>query len=413
MEVWLGGLTCPLSEGGGGMYSLLIGIDVSKDFFATAGIDSEGNGSFSKSHPMDSNGFGELLKTITSHCEDLSKVIVAMESTGCYHMNLFSFLTSQGIRTMVVNPLLIANFAKLSLRKTKTDKKDAMTIARFLMDHHEEISQLSISQDLQDLRDLARERESVSHLMAATKVEIKRVLRTTFPELESIGDIYTRVMLRLIQEFPSARLVKAAKPKTIAKALKQPYVGNKLTFSAKDILQAAKTSIATVSPAKEIILRGKIATLMYLQERLDELTKLLTDLCKATRVDDLKILRSIKGVGPKTAAPFLAEMGTVDNFASHKKLIAFSGLDPSVCQSGKFIGMSKISKRGNRHLRRAIYLMTASVVSKNAFFKAYFLKRKREGLIPQKALLATAHKLIRVIFAMLSQRTYFKVKEAI
>jgi transposase len=250
-------------------------------------------------------------------------------------------------------------------------------------------------------------------LIAATKVEMKRVLRTTFPELESIGDLYTHVMLHFIQEFPSARLVKAAKPKNIAKALKQPYVGNKLTFSAEDILQAAKNSIATVSPAKEIILRGKIATLMHLQERLDELTKLLTDLCKTTRVEDLKILRSIKGVGPKTAAPFLAEMGTVDNFASHKKLIAFSGLDPSVCQSGKFIGMSKISKRGNRHLRRAIYLMTASVVSKNAFFKAYFLKRKTEGLIPQKALLATAHKLIRVIFAMLSQRTYFKVKEAI
>jgi transposase len=413
MEVWLGGTSCLISEGGGAMYSLLVGIDVSKDLFSAAGIDSKGKESFSKSHSMDSQGFGELLKTITSHCEDLSKVIVAMESTGCYHINLFSFFASQGIRTMVVNPLLIANFAKLSLRKTKTDKKDAMTIARFLMDHHEEISQLSISQDLQDLRDLARERESLSHLIAATKVEIKRVLRTTFPELESIGDIYTRVMLRLIQEFPSARLVKVAKPKAIAKALKQPYVGNKLSFSAEDILQAAKTSIATVSPAKEIILKGKIAPLMHLQERLDEVTKLLTDLCKATRVDDLKILRSIKGVGPKTAVPFLAEMGTVDNFASHKKLIAFAGLDPSVCQSGKFIGMSKISKRGNRHLRRAIYLMTASVVSKNAFFKAYFLKRKREGLIPQKALLATAHKLIRVIFAMLSQRTYFNVKEAI
>src|SRR4030065_1630637 len=92
---------------------------------------------------------------ITSHCEDLSKVIIGMESTGCYHINLFTFLTSQGIRTVVVNPLLIANFAKLSLRKTKTDKKDAMTIARFLLDHHEEISQLSISQDLHDLRGLS------------------------------------------------------------------------------------------------------------------------------------------------------------------------------------------------------------------------------------------------------------------
>jgi transposase len=395
------------------MYSLWVGIDVSKEFFSVAGIDSGGNESFSGSYSMGFNGFGEFLKAVTSHCEDLSKVIIAMESTGCYHINLFSFLTSQGIRTMVVNPLLIANYAKLSLRKTKTDKKDARTIAKFLLDHQREISQLSVSQDLQDLRDLARERESLCHLISATKVEIKRVLRTTFPELESIGDLYTRVMLRLLQEYPSARLVRAAKPKAIAKALKQPYVGNKLTFSAEDILRAAQRSVATVSPAKEIILRGKIATLLHLQERLDEVTKLLTDLCKSTRVEDLNILRSIKGVGPKTAAPFLAEMGEVKNYSSHKKVIAYAGMDPSVHQSGKFIGMSKLSKRGNRHLRRAIYLMTASVVSKNTFFKAYFLKRKREGLAPQKALFATAHKLIRVIFAMLSQRTYFKVKEAL
>jgi len=82
-------------------------------------------------------------------------------------------------------------------------------------------------------------------------------------------------------------------------------------------------------------------------------------------------------------------------------------------QSGKFLGKSKISKRGNRHLRRAIYLMTSAVVSQNPFFKAYFNKRKKEGLIPQKALIATAHKLIRVIFAMLSHRTYFHLKEAL
>ena len=395
------------------MYSLLVGIDVSKDFFATAGIDSEGEESFSRSCSMDSNGFGDFLKTIRFHCEDLSKVIVAMESTGCYHINLFSFLTSQGIRTMVVNPLLIANFAKLSLRKTKTDKKDAMTIARFLMDHHEEVSHLSLSQDHQDLRDLSRERESLCHLMAATKVEIKRVLRTTFPELESIGNLYTGAMLRFLRQYPSARLVRGAKRRAIAKALKGPYVGDKLTYSSEDILRAAKTSIGTVSPAKEIIVQGKIATLLHLQERLDEMTKLLTDLCKATRIDDLKILRSIKGVGLKTAAPFLAEMGEVQNYASHKKLIAFTGIDPSLHESGNYIGMSKLSKRGNRHLRRAVYLMAAAVASKNPFFKAYFLRRKREGLPPQKALFATAHKLLRVIFAMLSNRTYFKPKEVI
>jgi transposase len=395
------------------MYSVLVGVDVSKDFFSACSLDAEGEELFSGTYEMNSNGFSEFLRTISSHGERLDQVMVAMESTGCYHINLFSFLSSQAIRTMVVNPLLISNYAKLSLRKTKTDKKDASTIAKFLLAHQEEISQLPVSQDLQDLRDLSRERESLCHLIAATKVEIKRVLRTTFPELESIGNLYTRVMLRFLKQYPSARLVRAAKPRAIAKALKGPYVGNKLTFTAEDIVKAAQRSVAVVSPAKEIILQGKIATLLHLQERLEDVTKLLTDLCKATRIQDLEILTSIKGVSTNTAAPFLAEMGSVDNFTSHKKFIAFAGLDPSIHQSGKFVGTSKLSKRGNRHLRRVIYLMTTSVVSQNAFFKAYFLKRKREGLPPQKAIFATAHKLIRVIFAMLSQRTHFKVKEAI
>jgi transposase len=394
------------------MDSFLVGIDVSKALFSVAGIDSEGNESFSRSYSMDSSGFDEFLKTITSHCEDLSKVIIGMESTGCYHINLYSFLTSRQVHTLVINPLLIANYAKLSLRKTKTDKKDARTIAKFLLDHRQEVFQLSVSQDLQDLRDFSRERESLCHLISATKVEIKRVIRTTFPELESMGDLYTRAMIRFLQEYPSARLVRAAKPKAIAKALKRPSVGNKLTLTAEEIVKAAQSSVGTVSPAKEIIVRGKIATLLHLQERLAEVTKLLTDLCQRTKLEDLEILRSIKGVGPKTAAPFLAEMGEVKNYSSHKKIIAYAGMDPSVHESGKFVGVSKLSKRGNRHLRRAIYLMTASVVSQNAFFKAYFLKRKTEGLAPQKALFTTAHKLIRVIFAMLSQRAHFKVKEA-
>jgi len=388
-------------------------VDVSKDFFSACVLDDEGEELFSGTYEMNSHGFSEFFKIVSSRSGRLDRVMVAMESTGCYHINLFSFLTSQAIRTVVVNPLLISNFAKLSLRKTKTDKKDASTIAKFLLVHQEEISQLSVSQDLQDLRDLSRERESLCHLVAATKVEMKRVLRATFPELESIGNLYTRVMLRFLQRYPSARLAKAAKPRDIAKVLKGPYVGNKLTFCAEQIHRAAQSSVAVVSPAKEVILQGKISTLLHLEGRLEEVTKLLTDLCKATRIQDLEILTSIKGVSTKTAAPFLAEMGEVKSFPSSKKLIAFAGMDPSVHQSGKFVGTSKLSKRGNRHLRRVIYLMTTSVVSQNAFFKAYFLKRKEEGLAPQKAIFATAHKLIRVIFAMLSQRTHFKVKGAI
>ena len=180
------------------MDGLFVGVDISKDTFSAAGLDAEGNECFSGLYSMDSDGFCKFLGVVTARCQDRQKVMVGMESTGCYHINLFSFLISQGVQAVVLNPLLIANFAKRSLRKTKTDRKDARTIGEFLLENREEISQLSVSQDLQDLRDLARERESVSHLISATKVEIKRVLRTIFPELESVGDLFTRSMLRLL-----------------------------------------------------------------------------------------------------------------------------------------------------------------------------------------------------------------------
>jgi len=90
-------------------------------------------------------------------------------------------------------------------------------------------------------------------------------------------------------------------------------------------------------------------------------------------------------VGPKTAVPFLAEMGSIEDFDSPEKLIAFAGLDLSVKQSGKYTGVSKLAKRGNRHLPRAIYLMTASVVSRDTS-KAYLQKRTARGPGPSKGI---------------------------
>ena len=201
------------------MSKLFVGIDVSKDSSSARGLDPEGRSCFSLLFPMDSAGFSNLSESIRSHGGDLSEVVVAMESTGCYHLNLYTFLISQGIKTVVINPLIIANFAKLSLRKTKTDKKDALTIARFLVVHKDAISQIALSQDVQDLRDLARERESLTVLVASTKNDIKRILQSTFPELESICEVFSETMLQFLGEFPSARLIKTAPPRRIGKAL--------------------------------------------------------------------------------------------------------------------------------------------------------------------------------------------------
>ncbi len=64
------------------------------------------------------------------YAQGITEIRLAMESTGCYHINLFSFVSSEGVACVVVNPLLITNFARLSLRKTKKDKKDALIIKK-------------------------------------------------------------------------------------------------------------------------------------------------------------------------------------------------------------------------------------------------------------------------------------------
>jgi transposase len=393
------------------VYKLFVGIDVSKDSSSARGLGPEGQSCFSLSFPMDSAGFSDLLKSIGSHCVDLSEVMVAMESTGCYHLNLYAFLISQGMKTVVINPLIISNFAKLSLRKTKTDKKDALTIAQFVLMHKEAISQIALSQDVQDLRDLARERESLTVLIASIKNDIKRILQRTFPELESICDVFSETMLRFLREFPSARLIKTANPRRIAKALWYADKRKRVSVSAGEIIKAATESVASLSGAKEFILPEKISILFHLIEKQENITKALVKLCKSTMIEDFEIITSIKGISDKTGATFLAEIGKFNDFDSPKKIIAFAGIDPTIHQSGKFEGMSKISKRGNRHLRRVIFLMAKHVSREDTFFKRYYLRRRMEGLSFKEAVLATAHKLIRVIFAMLSNRTYFCAKE--
>ena len=264
---------------------------------------------------------------------------------------------------------------------------------------------MSISQDMQDMRDIARERESLSHLISATKTEIKRVLQTTFPELERVCGVYTGAMLAFLQEYPSARLIKLAKPQAIAKALEPRGQGNRISsFTAEDVIKLAKTSVGTVSPAKEMILQGKISTLLHLEGRRDKLTAMLTDYCTSLMVEDLEIVTSVEGISNGTATTFLAEMGKIENYETHRHLIAYAGIDPTVYQSGKYVGTSKISKRGNKHLRRVLWLMTVSVILNNETFRAYYQKKKQGGLPYKKAVMATMHKLLRMLFAMLTQK---------
>ena len=394
------------------MAKLFVGIDISKEYSTAQGLDSSSKKIFYLRFSMDAKGFSELINAIKTGLTDINEVTVAIESTGCYHINLFSFLCSEGIRCVVVNPLLITNFSRLSLRKTKTDKKDALTIAQFLLANEHSLNEIAFSQSAQDLKDLARERESLTWLISGMKNDIKRLLQNTFPELESLCKPYSETMLHFLYRFPSARLIREAKTREIEKALIFPNEKRKrVLITAQEIIEAAKISVASAGVAKELILSEKVSTVLYLKEKCEKITEALIESCEALKIEDLDIIRSVDGVDDITGSTFLAELGDLSNFGSYKHVIAFAGLDPSINQSGQHEGKSRISKRGNRHLRRIIFMMTMCSVRGNNVFRAYYHRRKQEGLAPMKALMATAHKLIRVIFSMLANKTFFK-KEA-
>jgi transposase len=388
---------------------LFVGIDVSKDYSSAQGLDREGKKLFYLEFGMNGEGFSRLLTILKTHCKDLSEVTVGMESTGCYHINLFAFLCSEGIACVVINPLLISNFARLSLRKTQTDKKDALTIAQFILAHRSKLSQVSYSQNSQDLKDLARERESLVVMIAGLKNDVRRLLQMSFPELEHRCKLFTETMLRFLIKFPSARAIRSGKAKEISKALIHAEGKRKRVFiSAEEIIKLAKASVGTDSVAKELILSEKIGTLLYLEGKQERITEALVEACRSTRLDELDIITSVDGISAITGSTFLAELGDIHLFSSCKHLIAFAGLDPSIHQSGQYEGISRISKRGNRHLRRVVFLMTLCAIRSQNAFREYFLRRKEEGLPPKKAILATAHKLLRVLFAMLSSKSYFR-----
>jgi transposase len=388
------------------LFQGFVGIDVSKDKFDACGIREDGTKLFQFSAAMDRNGFEKLKMHLSS--VPIASVLIGMESTASYHVNLFSYLASEGYAVVVINPLLISNYVKMQLRKTKTDKKDAWIIAQFLLANKDSLIRRATSPLISDLRELARQRESLVGQMTSLKNDIKRILNITFPELEHLAGIFTKSMLKLLQRYPSACALKDIDPDQLTRMLIEDSYGRKRGAFAEALLKAARSSIGTPSPMKDVILKQKVSLHLHLDEALQEITERLLQSSRGMMGDDMDILNSIKGIGEKTAASFLIEMGgDIQQFDQPGKIIAMAGIDPAVRQSGKYEGSSRITKRGNRHLRRIIWLMTTQVIHYCDVFRAYYLKRKKDGLPYKKAVLATAHKLVRVIYAMLTQRTAF------
>ena len=107
----------------------------------------------------------------------------------------------------------------------------------------------------------------------------------------------------------------------------------------------------------------------------------------------------------------LGEIGDITRFSTPRKLLAFSGLDPAVYQSGNFTANhTKMSKRGSGTLRYALVNAAHNTVRNNQTFQLYYEKKMSEGRSHYNALGHCAGKLVRIIHKMLTDNVPFNLE---
>jgi len=386
---------------------LFAGIDVSKDSFDITIINNNKKILMQDKFVMNSNGFKTLSESIVELQYD--ELLFVMESTGIYHLNLYFYLIDNNLKAAVVNPLLIHNFAKsISLRKTKTDKKDAETIADFTLSNHQKIDFTNKVDN--SIRSISRERDNLAQNVARLKNEIKNVLHVLFPELSKHTNVFTKTMLRLLLKAPGRFPIMKMKSQKIARFFDKTR-GNKIQISPRELKTLAKNSIGIKDISLEVVLILKIKRLIFIIEQIDDLNDLLRSFVKENLQQDFDIITSINGIGETTAEKFLIEIVDIKNFKSHNQLRAYIGTDPSIKQSGSSVNVSgRISKRGNAYLRKTIWQMAVGVIRCCPHFADYFYKKISEGKKYKQAVIAVANKLIKTLYAMLKNKTCFRLK---
>ena len=408
--------------------SLVVGIDVASEFSFASVLAPDGSQyrkPFKIFHTAD--GFNYLIEQIKKAEEEFStKPVFFMESTGVYHLTLFHFLKDRKFETFVINPLVTNCNKNKDIRKVKNDRCDALSIAK--LGKFEDIK-VSSDADINifSLKLLVRDYYKLIDIKSGFKKKLSSSLCISFSGYQNIfSNTCGLVSINILKKYPSPQAVFSAPKQDIIDILLNSRKGLKWAEEKYSRL-IESTKNAQIVSLRSPMLSIALTTSISLYEAIDtEIGKLLKEIEGFINSDELPIafsknislLMSIPEIGYNTATTILAEIGGIDKFITPKQLVAFFGVDPAVNESGKFKGdRVKISKRGTRFGRRALYAVAlASIRTKrngeatNQVLLKYY-KENLKGKKAKVALVAVMHKLIKYLFAVLRNQQEYQVRD--
>ncbi len=384
------------------------GIDIASETHVVAIVGTDGAVEL-KATPFgeDAAGYQKALALLGTPGE----VLVAMEATGHYWKNLFAVLTAAGYTIALLNPLRTRRFASEDLERTKTDAIDALGIARFAAQKRPAPTRLPDAAT-EELRELMRLRERLVQDFGDRVRQLHRLVDLGFPEFTRyVRGLDSELASSILHDYPTASAFRGVSVKRLA-ALRydgRHQVGLDL---ARSLIDAARHSVGQHhSAAYRVQVRYACQDLDVLPRRLRELDRDIE--AKLNEHEVGRLLTSIDGIGPNTAACVIAEVGDPAQFRTASALAAYVGVIPGLHQSGKRQPRrGALAPIGNARLRAALCMPTLTAVRKNPWLRAHYERLRARGNLPKVALVACMHKLLLAIYAVAKHRTPFVAKSA-
>ena len=386
-----------------------IGIDISKNKSTVSAIDDTGEIIMKPQEFKHSEN--ELNKLIQWIKDQEDTVFVVMESTGHYHYPVLKKLNEEGIYVSVVNAYLMKKYGDIEIRKAKTDKKDAIRIAKYAIEKRFSLKKYEGEDEkYNDLKFLSRQYNQIVSIRVKAKIQFNNLLDEIMPGINKILTRTTGNSSKILYDFVEKyEHFDNIKRKGEQKFIKEYSAWSKKkgyrngAIKALKIYELAQNSITTRSANNSTYIALKNC-IKILRETEESSNSILTQMQTiAYTLPEYKIVRELKGVGDKLAPRLIAEIGDVRKFTSAKALNAYAGNDAPPHQSGQFEGTKRhISKRGSSSLRKVGYeIMMALKVTKptedNAVYE-FMIKKESEGKAKNVAKMAALNKFLRIYY---------------
>ena len=337
---------------------------------------------------------------------------VVMEHTGRYYEPVANVLHEAGLHVSAVNPLLIREYGGNSLRRVKTDKADAVKIARYALDNWADLRDYTPMDTIRyDLKTLNRQFQLASKQKTATANNLIALQEQSFPGIRKCFDSPvrqdgTQKWVDFTYTFWHADCVRKHSLNAFAERYRKWCKRHGYIFkqsNAEEVYALAKSAVTLVSSSE--------VTKLLVQEAANQLTGISHSVETyraemnrlASMLPEYPVVMDMFGVGQTLGPQLIAEIGDVRRFYSKKALVAYAGLDAPPNDSGDVTGRHKsMSKIGASSLRRTLFLVMSVYLQTAPLDEPVyqFMDRKRaEGKPYRVYMMASANKFLRIYYA--------------